>query len=103
MLYLYTQSEKETIKEYGCNFKSLWETVEAFGGLPGIHKGLVDRILKQTGKVAKAGQPTADEKKAAKEEASEAVKVALLISGANRHKHGRLKDKLANNYLLSTD
>ena len=39
----------------------------------------------------------------AEEEASEVVKVALLISGADKTRFGRLKDKLANNYLLDTD
>ncbi len=39
MLFLYTESKKETVEEYGQNFKSLWDTVEAFGGSPGIHKG----------------------------------------------------------------
>ena len=36
-LFLYTQLEKETVAEYGRNFESLWDTVVAFGGLPGIH------------------------------------------------------------------
>ncbi len=45
-LFLYTQSEKESIKEYRRNFRSLWDTVEAFGGSPGIHRGLMDTILK---------------------------------------------------------
>jgi hypothetical protein len=31
------------------------------------------------------------------------VKTALLISGANKRQYGRLKDKLANSYLLGTD
>ncbi len=31
------------------------------------------------------------------------VKAALLISGADKRQYGKLKDKLANNYLLSTD
>jgi hypothetical protein len=37
-LYLYTQGEKESVEEYERNFKSLWDTVEAFGGFPGVHK-----------------------------------------------------------------
>jgi hypothetical protein len=36
-LFLYTQTEKESVDEYAHNFKSLWDTVEAFGGSPGIH------------------------------------------------------------------
>ncbi len=46
MLFLYTQGEKEGVDKYSCNFKSLWDTVEAFGGSPGVHKGLVDAVLK---------------------------------------------------------
>jgi hypothetical protein len=44
-MFLYTQSDKETVEEYGCNFRSLWDTVEAFGGSPGVHEGLVRGIL----------------------------------------------------------
>ena len=44
-LFLYTQSIKETVEEYGRNFRSLWDTVEAFGGSPGVHEGLVHVIL----------------------------------------------------------
>ncbi len=39
-LFLYTQSDKETVEEYGRNFRSLWDTVEAFGGSRGVHEGL---------------------------------------------------------------
>jgi hypothetical protein len=44
MLFLYTQSDKETVDEYGRNFRSLWDTAEAFGGSPGVHEGLVRGI-----------------------------------------------------------
>ena len=47
-LFLYTQSEKDAVEEYGCNFRSLWDTVVAFGGSPGVHKGLVNAALKTT-------------------------------------------------------
>jgi len=47
--------------------------------------------------------PTAKERSDAEETASEAVKAALLISGADRLKYRKLKDELANNYLLGTD
>jgi hypothetical protein len=77
--------------------------VEAFGGSPGIHKGLVDRLLKELGRVANPANITANERKATEEEANESVKAALLISGAEKCRYGKLKDKLANNYLLGTD
>ncbi len=38
-LFLYTQGKKETVEEYSRNLRSLWDTVEAFGGLRGAHKG----------------------------------------------------------------
>ncbi len=44
-LLLYTQMDRESINEYVHNFKSLWDKVEAFGGLPGIHKRLVKGLL----------------------------------------------------------
>ena len=31
------------------------------------------------------------------------MKAALLISGADKRRYGKLKDELANNYLLGTD
>ncbi len=49
MLFLFTQGEKATVDKYGRNYRSLWDTVEAFGGSPGIHKGLVDGLLKEPG------------------------------------------------------
>jgi hypothetical protein len=91
------------VDEYGRNFRSLWDTVEAFGGSSGIHTGLVDGLLKEPGQVANPANITANERMAAEEEANESVKAALLISGAEKRRYGKLKDKLANNYLLGTD
>ena len=95
-LFLYSQTEKESVEEYAQNFRSLWDTVEAFGGSPGVHQGLVDAELLNQG-VRNASAP---QLKAAEEVLSEQVKAALLISGASRSKYGKLKDELANNYLL---
>ena len=98
-LFLHTQSEKETVEEYARNFRSLWDTVEAFGGLPGIHQGLVDAELKRRGLT----NSTDAQIEAAEDVAVRQVKAALLISGADQRKFGKLKDELANNYLLGTD
>ncbi len=46
---------------------------------------------------------TDNERKSVGEEANESVKAALLISGAEKRRYGKLKDELANNYLLGTD
>jgi hypothetical protein len=44
-LFLYTQTDRESMEKYSWNFKSLWDMVEAFGGSPGVHKGLVTSLL----------------------------------------------------------
>ena len=49
------------------------------------------------------GSPTTRDKKKAQEDVTESVKVALLISGADKTRFGKLKDELANYYLLGTD
>jgi hypothetical protein len=102
-LFLYTQTEKESVDEYGSNFKSLWDTVEAFGGSPGIHQGLVNGLLASPGQVRNPNSITDAEETAAEEEVADAAKAALLISGADKRRYGRLKEQLANNYLLGTD
>ncbi len=99
-LFLYRQSDKETVEEYGCNFRSLWDTMEAFGGSPGVHEGLVRGILND---MMQRTTPVAEEMSDTEEASSEAVKSALLISGADRCKYGKLKDELVNNYLLGAD
>jgi len=89
--FLYTQSEKDTVEEYTRNFWSLWDTVEAFGVSPGIHHGLVDAELKRRGLT----NPSDDQREAAEHTSAEQVKKALLISGADRRRFGKLKDELA--------
>jgi hypothetical protein len=103
MLFLYTQNEKHTtVKEYGRNFRSLWDMVEAFGGSPGLHKGMIEVLIQDPTKVANVTRPTDKEIERVHTEASEAVKAALLISGADKQRYGRLKEDLANNYLLGS-
>ena len=42
MLFMYAaQSDKESIDDYARNFQHLWDTMEAFRGSSGTHKGLV--------------------------------------------------------------
>ena len=102
-LFLYSQTDKATVKQYRQNFHALWEMVEAFGGSPGIHQGMINGILKDPARVANTSRPMDAEKKRAEEDATKAVKAALLISGADKTRFGRLKDELTNNYLLGTD
>jgi hypothetical protein len=44
-----------------------------------------------------------DKRMKAEEVMMESVKAALLISGANRNRFAKLKDELANDYLLGMD
>jgi hypothetical protein len=53
--------------------------------------------------VAVTNHPTKAEIRKARDNASEAVTAALLISGAEKQRYGCLKNKLANNYLLKTN
>ena len=68
-------------------------------GPPGIYQGFVDAELKRRG----ITNPDEDQLEAAQNVAVEQVKAALLISGTDRRKFGKLKNKLANDYLLGTD
>ncbi len=102
-LFLYTQMDKEMVEDYSQNFKSLWDMVEAFGESPGVHKKLVKGVLAMQGKTRDPYNITEEELAAAKEEVTEAVKAALLISGTDKKRYGRLKEQLANNYLLGTN
>ena len=80
-LFLYIKGKKESMEEYLRNFESLWDTVEAFGGSPGMQKGLIKGLLATTGRVANPSKITAAEITAAEEEVAKAVKAAMLISG----------------------
>ncbi len=55
-LFIYSQNNKETVKQYGRNFHALWETVEAFGGSPGVHQGMINGMLKDSTRVANVGR-----------------------------------------------
>jgi hypothetical protein len=83
-LFLYTQSEKESVKEYGRNLKRLRDTVEAFRGSPGLHKGMMEALAKDAMRFANAGAPTKYEITKMENEANETVKTALLISKADK-------------------
>jgi hypothetical protein len=102
-LFLYLQTDKETVEEYSQIFKSLSDSVKALRGLPGVHKGLVKGVLAMPGKTRDPYNDTEGELAAEEEEVTKAVKAALLISGANKKRYDRLKEQLANNYLLGTD
>jgi hypothetical protein len=86
MLFLYSQSDRETVELYGRNSCTLWDTVEAFRGSPRVHKGMIEALRKDPSQLANVGNPTMIEKKKAKEDASKSVKAALLISGADRNR-----------------
>ena len=59
-LFLYTQGNKESMQKYSHNFRSLRDTVEAFGGSPDTHKGLTDVLLTPVTSIG--GVPSAAER-----------------------------------------
>jgi hypothetical protein len=76
---------------------------QAAAGCAGMHKGLVNRLLSDTTRVKDVRKPTDQEIAKAEDDSCEAVKAALLVSGADKRQYGKLKDKLANNYLLGSN
>jgi hypothetical protein len=68
-----------------------------------MQKGLINGLLKSPGRVRDPDNLTAKEFEATKNEVAEAVKAALLISGANKARYWWLKEQLATNYLLGTN
>ena len=101
--FLYTQKEGESVEEYARNLTSLWDTSEAFGASPGVHKALVDALLEAPGQVADPDNITEAERALAERETSETVKAALMISLADKRRFGSLKSNLGNEYLLGED
>ncbi len=83
-LFLYTQSERETVEEYGRNLKSLWDTVQAFGGSLGLHKEMMEALVKDRTRFVDSAAPTKEEMLNVENEANKAVKAVLLMqtSGA---------------------
>jgi hypothetical protein len=76
--------------------------VEAFGGSPRIHKGLVEGML-ASGRVVDPCNVMEAEQRAVQDEVTNALKAALMISAANKARYGQIKEQLTNNYLLGTD
>ena len=66
---------------------------------PGIQDGLVEAELARRNITT----PTPMQLSEAEDVSIEQVKAAMLISGANRQQYGKLKDELANDYLLGSD
>ena len=103
-LFLYTQTEKESVEDYSRNLTSLWYTAEAVGASPGIHRGLVEgRLIAEPGRIDNINNITDAERAESETETSDVFKAALLISGADKRRYGGLKNDLGNNYLLGTD
>ena len=103
-LFLYTQIDKVSVEDYSLNLTSLWDTAEAFGASPGIHRGFVEGwLLAKPGRIANVNNITDIERTEAETQTSDAVKAALLISGAEKRRYGGLKNDLGNNYLMGTD
>ncbi len=94
-LFLYTQGKKDGVDKYRRNFRSLWNTVGAFGGSSRVHKGLVEGLLRDPTCISNVKNVSKAEHTKAKEDACEAVKATLLISGADKCRYGSSKISLS--------
>ncbi len=78
--------------------------MEEFGGSPGICKGLVDGLLLDLKQVSNVNILARTRSQICKRRCLNVYKagekMALLIGGANKCGYEKLKDELANNYLL---
>ena len=60
-------------------------------------------MLDKPGRITDVNNITDIERTEAETQTSDAVKAALLISGADKRRYGGLKNYLGNNYLMGTD
>ena len=89
---------------YSCNPTILWDTAEAFGAYPGIHRGFVEGwLIAEPGRIANINNITNAERSEAETETLDAVKAALLIRGSDKRRYRGLKNDLGKKYLLVTD
>ena len=103
-LFLYTQTDKESVEDYSRNLTILWDTVEAFGASPGINRGLVEGwFLAKPGRIADINNITDIEQTESETQTADAVKAALIINGSEKRRYGGLKNDLSNNYLMGAD
>ena len=87
-IFLYTQTDKESVEDYSCNLTRLGDTAEAFGASPGIHRVLLEGwLLSEPGRITDVNNITNIERTEAETQTSDAVKAALLISGADKHRY----------------
>ena len=76
---------------------------EAFKASPGIHKGLVNTLRATPVRVVNPDAITLVERELAEGETLEAVKVAVMISAADKKRFAPLKRNLSNEYILGED
>ena len=60
-------------------------------------------MIAEPGRIADVNNITDIERTEAETQTSDAVKAALLISGAEKRRYGGLKNELGNNYMMGTD
>ncbi len=64
---------------------------------------MIEALAKDTTRFANAGAPIEDEMTKMEKGGKRGREMALLFSGADKQQYRKLKDELANSYLLGTD
>ena len=95
------QRADQTNDDYAEELLALVRVVETYGGAYGKEPGIIDAVLKDSGKTMMAA--SADQKAAAEAEARERYVACLIISGADNGRYKQLKDDLHNHYTMGTD
>ena len=102
-MFLFRQEDGTSTKDYLRNFKSYWDTCEAYKAKPAYHPQLVKVKCNEITSNTTAGRQTTDVKAQAEQEIKEEFMVGLMISSANRNRFGILKRDLQNSYLKGQD
>ena len=91
-MFLFRQSDEALIEDYLQDFKSYWDTCEAYKAEPASHPKLIQARLVEI--AADGTRPTAAEKTKAELEIKDEFMAGLVISSANQKRFGLLKRDL---------
>jgi hypothetical protein len=96
-IFLFRQDDGTSTEDYLRDFKSYWDTCEAYKAAPAHHPQLIKMRLDEIASDPLA--PSDNEKTRAESEIKEEFMAGLMISSANQKRFGILKRDLQNSYL----
>jgi len=100
-MFLFRQDDGMSTKNYVRDFKSYWDTYEAYKAEPAYHPKLIKTRPDEV--AANAGAQSDNEKAQAELEIKEKFMAGLMISSANKKRFVLLKKELKKSYLKGQD